>query len=428
MIYTLPGGHDPQDLDASPSFVGTPSMPPSYRIDRYTTEQLAAADPAVLGEWERCLARGRSGAVFLHPALVRSGTPGYKGSQVVTMTGPQGTMEGLAVLAPKTVQVKPLGRLGPKVALKGYWLVGDQVITPDDTAAIDSFVHGLCDALNETDARTLLIEELTVESPLRLAIQRVVGARRGFAAHQHLSPIQPHYLIRFPDNPADYWKKFSGKTRSTLRRKANKFEHRIVKYTSAADIPEFLEKAHRISQASWQTKRLGPRVKNSSDEREELTRIANLGGFRSYTLDHNGVPIAFLLGNVYQGVYRYEEVGYDQMYTANSPGTLLLYRAIEDLVAHDTPHTLDFGFGDADYKRLFATEWVLTGPLLLVRRSLGSRAAIASEQVVAWLDRRARAALGRIGLLNVLRRRHRRVSRAASTADSVNPDTDQSSP
>ena len=143
-----------------------------------------------------------------------------------------------------------------------------------------------------------------------------------------------------------------------------------MKYTSAAEVHEFLDKAHRVSQASWQTKRLGLRIKNSSEEVAELTHLANLGAFRSYTLDHAGKPIAFLLGNSYQGVYRYEEVGYHQEFTAHSPGTLLLYRAIEDMIAHDTPHTLDFGFGDADYKRLFATESARTGPILLVRKSL----------------------------------------------------------
>jgi hypothetical protein len=384
-------------------------MPTSHRIERLPVDQLTARTD-LLRAWEACLRRGAPGAVYLHPDLVLSGGPDFEGSQLVTMSGPDGGLEGLAVLAPKRLNTRPLGRHGPKVTLTGYRLVGDQVIAPADPEVLDGFVRSFCEPLAAGAAGLVYFENVEVDSPLWQAVHRVARGQRGLATHYHTRLAQPYYFIHFPDPPADYWKKFSGKTRNTLRRKAGKFEHQLVRYTSPDEVPAFLEKAHQVSQASWQGKRLGVRVENSPKERDEWTRIAKLGGFRSYTLDHAGTPVAFVLGSCYHGCYRYEDVGYHQAHAQHSPGTVLLYRLIEDLVGHAPPHAhvLDFGLGEADYKRAFATDQVLTGPILLVRRSLRSSSVLRAEQATAWLDKQARRAIRRAGLLNFFRRRHRR--------------------
>jgi hypothetical protein len=45
--------------------------------------------------------------------------------------------------------------------------------------------------------------------------------------------------------------------------------------------------------------------------------------------------------------------GFDPAYAEDRPGTYLLMRALDDLAGEGVTHSIDFGFGDADYKRHF---------------------------------------------------------------------------
>ena len=157
-------------------------MSSSYRIKQYSADQLAAIDPCLLDGWRRCLERGGSGGVYMHPDIVRSRSSAGKVDQVFMLTDEKDCVKGLGILAPKAIPTRPLGRLGPKLMLNGYRLVGDQLIVPDNPELLDSFVSRLCDRLIGGDAQILLIEELSVESPLRQSIQRVTQDRRGVTA------------------------------------------------------------------------------------------------------------------------------------------------------------------------------------------------------------------------------------------------------
>src|SRR5207253_9536540 len=98
----------------------------------------------------------------------------------------------------------------------------------------------------------------------------------------------------------------------------------------------FLEKAHEISKHSWQTKRLGIRINSTLEQRNFLEFLASQGALRSYVLEQNGRPLAFELGVQWQGCFVLEETGYDSSYSSYSPGTVLLFRILQDLIARDT--------------------------------------------------------------------------------------------
>jgi CelD/BcsL family acetyltransferase involved in cellulose biosynthesis len=377
---------------------------------RRAADVLAADGGDAARRWGAFLRNGGSGSVFLDPRLVlplgseAGGDLVYMATARAAEAG--GELTGLAVLNPRPVKVRVAPRLVPPVALTGYRLVGSQVVTAGGDEPAVAAVRAFARLLADGPAECLVFEDIEVDSPLWRAI-RTVTRERSVTAFYHRGS-QPHHWIRFPDPPADYWKKFSGKTRSTLRRKATKFEHTLVKYTAPDDVPKFLEQAHRVSARSWQGNRLGVRVANSPAERAMWGAVADVGAFRSYVLEHQGNPVAFLLGTCWNGFYNYEEVGYDQDFSRHSPGTVLLYRAIEDLIAHDTPHTLDFSYGDADHKQLFGNTVTRTGQVVLARRSARPVAAPRLEQASFGLARAARAALRRTGFLTYLRRKYRR--------------------
>ncbi len=106
-----------------------------------------------------------------------------------------------------------------------------------------------------------------------------------------------------------------------------------------------------------------------SDEpvQRALTELAmDRGWFRGYVLYLNGTPAAFWHGNAYKGVFGIGATGFDPAFADARPGTYLLMRVVEDLAAEGSVHTLDFGFGDAEYKRHFGDECRLEEDVVLV--------------------------------------------------------------
>ena len=50
-------------------------------------------------------------------------------------------------------------------------------------------------------------------------------------------------------------------------------------------------------------------------------------------------------------MYHYVEVAFDEQYREHSPGKVLLSLILEDLHGQQRPQTVNFGVGDASYKR-----------------------------------------------------------------------------
>jgi len=66
-------------------------------------------------------------------------------------------------------------------------------------------------------------------------------------------------------------------------------------------------------------------------------------------------PIAFWQGHAYRGVFSTGVPGFDPAYASLRVGNYVLFKLIADLCDDPEMHTLDYGFGDAEYKRRFGT-------------------------------------------------------------------------
>jgi len=172
-------------------------------------------------------------------------------------------------------------------------------------------------------------------------------------------------------------------------------------------VAEFLDKAGHVSERSWQGRRIGIRVSDTPEERRYHELLAEHGALRSYVLDTPNGPVAFLRGIQTGDSYVHDEIGFDSDFAKISPGTILLYHALEDLTAHDCPRRLDFGLGDAEYKQHFGNHQTMSGPVVAVARRMRPRATLLVEQLRRSADGRARALLRRTGLYERMRRLYR---------------------
>ena len=104
---------------------------------------------------------------------------------------------------------------------------------------------------------------------------------------------------------------------------------------------------------------LGVAFAQTDVQRKLTTLTMERGWFRAYVLYLDGEPIAFWQGQAYNGVFATGVPGFDPAYADLRVGNYVLLRLIADLCADETIDTLDYGFGDAEYKRRFGTrEWL----------------------------------------------------------------------
>jgi CelD/BcsL family acetyltransferase involved in cellulose biosynthesis len=176
----------------------------------------------------------------------------------------------------------------------------------------------------------------------------------------------------------DYLGGMGGKSRNTLRRKVRQLEKRkdgveIRRVHDPSQVPEFLEAAAEISKNSWQQRVLGDRLSDDERTRQSLSDLAGRGLLRSYLLISGSDPTAFLIGYQYRGVFNSGELGYDQRYSDYSPGTVLWYLLLEDLHGDPSMTLLNFGMGDAAYKRRFGNDQSSDASWLVMRRSPRNR-------------------------------------------------------
>ena len=114
-------------------------------------------------------------------------------------------------------------------------------------------------------------------------------------------------------------------------------------------------------------------------------------------------PVAFKIGSQHRGVYRDREFGFDMDFASYSPGEALLLMILEDLTEHDSPHTYDFGEGDAEYKRRFSNEITKSGSVLLFPPTARNKVRLKFFNLSRNLDQFARKCLKASGIYTTLR-------------------------
>jgi len=92
--------------------------------------------------------------------------------------------------------------------------------------------------------------------------------------------------------------------------------------------------------------------------------------YRSYIFYIDRQAVAFLDGLAYKGTFFGGTTGYDPKYEHYHIGTFLLMSIIEDLCKDRSVKAMDFGLGDAEYKRIYCNECWQEGDIYLFAPNL----------------------------------------------------------
>ena len=163
----------------------------------------------------------------------------------------------------------------------------------------------------------------------------------------------------------------SANARAGLKRKAKKLAAagRVeIRGYRAPDLAEFEELAQPLSALTYQHRLLG----SGLPDRLPATEA------RAWLLLVDDAAVAYLYCSARDGSLLYDYVGHDPAWSALSPGTVLHAHAFAELFAEGRYPRFDFTEGEGQHKRQFATGGEACVDLLLLRPTLGNRAALAT--------------------------------------------------
>ncbi|MEM7689840.1 MAG: GNAT family N-acetyltransferase [Pseudomonadota bacterium] len=221
------------------------------------------------------------------------------------------------------------------------------------------------DGFRVLSAPLSMIPAITASFP-----NHVIGARQNY----------PRHYIAMDGSFDDYMARFSGKTRSTLRRKARKLEKEVgagfavTEHRTPSEIETFLTRAKPLSAMTYQARLLDAGLPDTPEAKAEMLRLAQDDQMRAYLLEGADGPIAYLALPVQSSSVIYAHLGYHPDWARLSPGTVLQMEALQRLFAEDRYTHFDFTEGDGAHKAMFGTHHIRCASFALLAPTLANRA------------------------------------------------------
>ncbi|MHC4986978.1 MAG: GNAT family N-acetyltransferase [Planctomycetota bacterium] len=205
-------------------------------------------------------------------------------------------------------------------------------------------------------ADVVIFRQLPLDSPLYSVLRKQPPA----LCRNHFLKIDGHWQMSIPDQMDAFYAYHSSKTRQTLKRQVrqieSKFQVRLAECTDAGSMPEILSHAAAISSRTYQHG-LGCGLIDDAPTRKQLTTAAENGWLQLHVLYLNDEPCAFQFGLRYEGRYFLQQMGFNPDLKQWHAGTVLFLKVLERLCEDPEVNCFDFGFGDAEYKKRFGTNY-----------------------------------------------------------------------
>lgn len=262
---------------------------------------------------------------------------------------------------------------------------------PRAQEAAPVLVSSLLESLRRGQADLLLFSYLDVESAVFAAANAQVSRLR----RQLVLAVEPHWTCDLPDN----FDTLTGRVprSSSHRRYARRLERtfpglEVRRYHRPGDLERVLQDIEAVAARTYQ-RRLGAGW-DAAPEQQLIKMKLERGWFRAWVLYIHGVPRAFEVGDVYRGTYFLDARGYDPDWSSHRLGNYVALQVWRDLCHDPDVRRIDFGPGDADYKREAATAVRCEANLMIFPARASGIALNVAFSGVLVADRLARRLVG----------------------------------
>ncbi len=299
--------------------------------------------------------------------------------------------------------------------------IGYRPVYSPKVRALTVVYGGVLGEVDESDA-ALILRELRGELAAGGAdLLRLRGLEVGSALHAAAAAAPPralrerntrqtaHWELDVPDSYDAFMQSLSKSTRDGAKRYAKKLEKEygdrlaLEVFRDVADSDRVFADLQRVAAKTYQHG-LGVAFGQTEAQRRLTRALMERGWFRAYVLYLDAEPIAFWHGYAYRDTFATGVPGFDRAHAELRVGNYVLLKLIADLCDDPAMHTLDYGFGDAEYKRRFGTRCRFEQDVHLFARSFkGLRVNLLRSGLTAAAGG-ARRGLTRGNLLDRLKR------------------------
>jgi len=179
----------------------------------------------------------------------------------------------------------------------------------------------------------------------------------------HMPVPNSHWRMTMPDNMDKFYKMRSRKHRYWLRRItkvlnkdfAGNVQTKV--FFKKDDVDTICNDVEKVARETYH-RGLGVGFIDSIETRKNFIHQTEKKELRAYVLYINDKPSAFWIGRQYINTFYLAYTGYLNEYEKYELGTILFLKMLEDLCTNKEIRHIDFGFGDAPYKKRFGdTNW-----------------------------------------------------------------------
>ena len=360
------------DLDPAPTSALVPRTS-CWRMF-FSPRECRFAD--LLPQWENLLqASGNLNAMYQAPEWLAcmQATHSPRHLALALLPDDAGMPIGLAPLCvePHDLHFHVSGRILGTMGLQAVFVLGGQPLLPPEPKLHDAFFAAL--ATDFPHCQAIALSTVPVDGFLWRYLHTSQAIQQRFLLHIP-EGIEHCHTCAVPESFAEYNAKFTAKKRYNLKRQARILRARggghleLRRIESRNDLPLFRDAIHAVSIGNAN----GSPQKESRLEYDGLAERAERGLLRCYALQCGNDYVAWARGYQYRGVYHVVLTHYHRNFARFSPGTVLHYLMIKDLIEHQRPQMISFGYGDPVYPHQSCNQTLPYARVLLLRRNLAN--------------------------------------------------------
>lgn len=285
---------------------------------------------------------------------------------------------------------------------------------------ISLLMRSVANSLKKGEADLAWFHNLDADS----LIFRSVTKDAGMLSRDYFPIMTDHWIAQVPSTFGELLNRQPRKRRYNLRRDAKLFQTAfgtqidIRKYQALSDIELIMADCETVASKGYQ-RGLQVGFMNNDETRRLMELAANRGWLRSYVLYIGGIPVAFWNGYLYRRTFCIWTTAHDPHYRDFGPGSFLLQKMIEDLCQERTVDQLDFGIGEAEYKRQWGDQNRRVASVSIFAPTLRGIGLQAFRTPLIAGSLAARSVLRKTGMLQVIKK-HWRDRLAAKGGDQEN--------
>jgi Acetyltransferase (GNAT) domain len=275
-------------------------------------------------------------------------------------------------------------------------------------------LHELRRPLREGEADAVVVSQLEARGRM-CSLARASAPRM---CRDHAGAPAAHWSVPIPNSMEAFLAERSSRTRKNARYydRRMKRDHpdlRVRSFRRESELDELCTDMERVAATTYQ-RNLGAGFTGNPQDRALMALGMARGWFRAWVLYFGDRPVAFWHGYAYRGTFTTGCPGFDPEFTKDRVGAYLAVRMVESLCADDAVHTLDWGHGEAEYKRTLGHEQrEELDVVLFAPTAAGLRAALLRSAAAA-VTRLVERMLGDAGVKRIRRAWRDRLKRESS--------------